>query len=810
MKNPIKALLLGCVIIGMAAGCEKSTPSSSNISSASASVATSSAQTTSSAQASSSKASSSASSIKSSSVNSSSTVSSSSITSSVAPTIVDFEVVDTNVKKEYVEGEKLNLAGLIVNTVYSDGSKATTTDYTVTPANETTLIKLGTNVISVTYGNSNKSFDVTVTSAWNEEKQTAMKTALHNEVLPYVEEASFTNSETNISINAGEYAQAKFEAYVAALTANGYTYFADNDGSYVYEKTITTAAGERVITVIIITRNNELVINASDRYSYEFPVTHFTEAALYEFGSNCPIPAVNAHHYLQTSSTSIICFMPSTAEDGGYTNILKGAGWKTFEKGENEEAYHATSPDGVYEVQYLYDSDLECLSILISYLSYWNKESHAKFITKYGGESFEVPAFNKEGARYVFIDNSANAQYYANGELEKIQCAYFVLGAKTEDIPAYVEVLKAAGWNTSTVQGVCTAKLVIPEKGTAVITVSYQVQFDAVTVIINLMLDPLPITEFPTEQVEEILGIEFIDYVPEIEGYDCTYEITDNQYGSFIFVYTEENQATTVMNAYISTLNQAGYTEAGEDLDGFMRYLSPNKEILITLVPMGSELFIIEFCEAPLLAFPGDSFTATYGQEGGLIQEVDGAVYYTSQILGKFVRVEAIYKTKEQASNVLAAYKETLEDNNFEFIGNDESGDAHYSSPNKKIDVKVYTADNVFVIYTKEIAGSGWPAAKIDEYLEGDYASQIPAYNNGSEYEISFLSRTDTVYISIKVDDYEEAYYEYYNILKDAGYTTEDDVEEMDIYLYSPNDEIEINLCVDDYRGRLEIYICLN
>ena len=107
MKKLIKTLLLGAVVIGMAVGCQdtgsssitSSTPSSSNTSSA---ITSSTSDITSSITSSSNSSSSASSS------------SSSSSSSSVAPTLTGITLNTENVKKTYVQGEALDLTGLVV------------------------------------------------------------------------------------------------------------------------------------------------------------------------------------------------------------------------------------------------------------------------------------------------------------------------------------------------------------------------------------------------------------------------------------------------------------------------------------------------------------------------------------------------------------------------------------------------------------------------------------------------------------------------------------------------------------------------
>ena len=83
-------------------------------------------------------------------------------TVTVAKAFTDIEIDASNVKKDYKHHENLDLTGLVVKAVYSDGSKETVTNYTTDPANGTALNTVGATRVAVTYEGKVKTFDVVV------------------------------------------------------------------------------------------------------------------------------------------------------------------------------------------------------------------------------------------------------------------------------------------------------------------------------------------------------------------------------------------------------------------------------------------------------------------------------------------------------------------------------------------------------------------------------------------------------------------------------------------------------------------------
>lgn len=90
---------------------------------------------------------------------------SSSFNVSVEKALKDITLDTSNVKKDYVFKDKLDLTGLIVKAVYNDDSTLEVSGYTVNPTNETILTEGGDNTVTVTYNGISKSFKVSVDKA---------------------------------------------------------------------------------------------------------------------------------------------------------------------------------------------------------------------------------------------------------------------------------------------------------------------------------------------------------------------------------------------------------------------------------------------------------------------------------------------------------------------------------------------------------------------------------------------------------------------------------------------------------------------
>ena len=140
MKQSLKMLVLGCMTIGALAGCDWGKPSgTSQESSGHSSISTStlptssdvsSTSTTQSSLPSSSTTSNSSASTSSSTTSVPTSSSTTSSSTSVAPVVTGITLNTDNVKKEYFDGDKLDLTGLVVTAQYSNDTAVNVTDYT--------------------------------------------------------------------------------------------------------------------------------------------------------------------------------------------------------------------------------------------------------------------------------------------------------------------------------------------------------------------------------------------------------------------------------------------------------------------------------------------------------------------------------------------------------------------------------------------------------------------------------------------------------------------------------------------------------
>ena len=197
MKNIVKFLVLGAMTAGALVGCDDRRNSSVTPSSE----ATSSSQTTSSETSISSllpsSDSSSSAPVSSSNVTSSSTAPSSSAptssstpaSSSVTPTLTGITLNTENVKKEYEQGEALDLTGLVVTATYSNNTTANVTDYTTNPVTGTVFNEIKEETITVSYSSFSETFKVNVVKAvkkdWTADEAKIMSDNLYGQVLPY-------------------------------------------------------------------------------------------------------------------------------------------------------------------------------------------------------------------------------------------------------------------------------------------------------------------------------------------------------------------------------------------------------------------------------------------------------------------------------------------------------------------------------------------------------------------------------------------------------------------------------------------------
>ena len=792
MKKLLKALLLGCITIGMAVGCNdnksSTIPSSSDQSSSSSSLV------------------------------SSSELSSSSF-EPVGPKATSIAIDTTNVKKTYIEGEALDTTGLVVTATFDDGTTKVVEDYETSPAKGSTLRRGNMNVI-VSYQGCYQQYYVFAEkapkTAWTEAEKELISAHTYNEIIPFIgyEECTieWKSDVKALYIVGGKYEDTKYQAYKEALAAASWEFTSEGEGLCTYEKNVTANDGLRHLGVIFGERDqdNKFVVAVTEPYEYTFPTEYATKEALDDFGSNVPVPVLPADYYAyNVEGRDIYCYLNSDKDDAGYSAILIENGWSIRAQKDAKGYYVAVSQDGLYQISYLYVNN-KMLVINLEQLDFWNFTLIEDFFIKYDSYAFAIPWFEKAGARYLFVEYSANANYYKLKEYYNIQCLMAVFGATADDLPAYAQKAKDEGWDVFESGGRYIAHMSeqVKEKTEAtVFTFYYDASYNAVIVLISLTSIHQNNSEFPSEKIALLLDENITDTVPAYEG--ATQGITMNAEWRWVFVIVEKGTNEEALEEYKKTLLENDYTAIGVDIYGDARYLSPNGQIVITVFTEGEHEFIITFKEAPLFEFPGDKLAETYNK-GDTVPALEGGYEYHYQLLGRLTSIGVVYKDNAEATSKCEAYVALLLANDYEEGEKDGDGDMHYLSKNMQIDVCPIVNENVVYIGIKDAVPPGWPTAKIKAFLGDEITDTVPEYTKGESYLSLIFGTTYEVCVRCKEGkDADEKMDEYKEILLEAKYTFVEYNEDMDEYIYlSENEQIQITLCSygDEFTVDIEAY----
>ena len=766
MKNIVKLLVLGAMTAGALVGCDDRRNSSVTPSSE----ATSSSQTTSSETSISSllpsSDSSSSAPVSSNNVTSSSTAPSSSTvtssstpaSSSVAPTLTGITLNTENVKKEYEQGEALNLTGLVVTATYSNNTTANVTDYTTNPVTGTVFNEIKEETITVSYSSFSETFKVNVVKAvkkdWTADEAKIMSDNLYGQVLPYTgfEESVVTYSAQydTVYIIGGAATAESLESYARAMSFNGFV-LTSNNGSYIFRKTLTTNDGERFLKVVYyIDENSQFYLEAYDPYVYAFPTDVATYYA-YQFGSEVVAPAYTASRYeIDIQNNAIFCYTETATADTDYTATLKVANWDTTGGLDATTGFYtAVSPDKAYMLYYKYDSEnFHSLDIYFLPVNFWNGAPIKAFYAKYTDYTVDIPALNVAGANYLFQESSLNEGAYASGQLEFVHAFMYVIGGKQENLAPYATLLTNNGWEVTGSGTSYEAKKAVGTEGLARIEFSYD-RTVGVIVTFYAKLDPFPTTGWPYERVAELLGEEITDTVPAYTGTNKGFTVLNDAFGTAVVVAVETGTENTAIATYKKILESNSY----ELVEGMTsQFISPNKQIIVSVYMGTSGSITIEFFPAPYYTWPTSKIAKMLNELFGTITEVvpaytDGVEYTVDENDGDLYITITLPEDVE-ADDAVTAYVGILTTNKFTETGVDADDDMHYSSELGQLDVCPYANLGDLVIYVTSLNTKKWPSNDIDEWLtarnitdtlpqyEGEYVS---AYTEEDEGDFSVV-----------------------------------------------------------------------
>ena len=664
-------------------------------------------------------------------------------------------VINTdNVKKEYEQGEALDLTGLVVTAQYSDNTTANVTDYTTNPANGTVFNEIKEETITVSYNNFNETFKVNVVKAtkkaWTAEEAKIMTDHLHGVELPYsgFEESVVTWSSEyeTLYIKGGAATDEDLVAYARALSSLGFVMISQT--SYTFRKVISTDNGDRYVKVAYyIDEDNEFYLEAYDPFLYEFP----TQIALYfaymNFDSYQTPPAFNADRYeVKTQNMAIFCYKDTTTAVADYTAALNEAMWDTTGGYDaNQKFYTAISPDKAYMIYYNYDAQYKSLDIYFAPVNFFNPAPIKAFYEKYCEYTIEIPAINVENANYYFYESQYNSEYIAAGQFEYVHAYLDVLGGEQADTDAYAQVLAQAGWDVAGSSDAesktsnYVAKKQVEELGLAKIDLIYN-SHDGMYLIFYAALDPLPGATWPAQEVAAVLGSDITDVLPPYEGYSTGYTVfpADMWGDDYVLVDVESGTENDCVAAYKATLEKNGYTTTPGG-----NYFSPNHQIRVTVYYGTSGTFTIEFVAGPFLEWPAARVARfikeMYGERvTDVLPAFEGGEEYNTEFYddeGLYISVSGDDFDGEQA--VIDYTKVLTEDNGFTPVGEDEDGTPYYGSPNKQFAVCSFVDrwDDFYIfIPLPPEDENAWPTNDIADWIsDKNFTDELPEY--AGEYE---------------------------------------------------------------------------
>ncbi len=777
MKKIIKSLLLGAVVIGMAVGCQD-TPSSapsSNTSSISESRTSENPFT-------------------------------SSITSSntVNPVITEVTLNVLNVKRTYEQGEALNLTGLEVTAKYSDGSSKKVTDYTTNPANGTVLNEIGTVTVTVTYGEYIKSFAVEVGKAtkkgWTTEEANIMSTHLYGVVLPYngLEESVVAYDEEAdwVTISGGRATNNTLAAYANLLVQDGFARI--NNNNYVYEKAVSTSEGNRYVRVGFLVVEEAFMLQAYDPYLYTFPTDFAQMLAEDAFYSNDVPPAYNGANYYETSTSNlaIFCYTNSPDAEYDYTLALAGANWQLGANTHKDHKY-AVSPDGKYAVYYKYNDQYKSLDIYFGPLYYWNSKVIEDFYKKYNGEVINIPAFNVEDGEYVFKESDVNEEAYAYGAYEVIHAFMYIYGTTAEVLPSYATILEQNGWEVEKSGNVYYAYYTIADKGVARLEFDYSDKHNAVIVTIYYMLDPIPYTDWPAQEVADLLGKYTMDTVPAFTANNKGFVILNDMFGTAVMVKVTSGTTAEATAHYKEVLEAAGYTKKNDS------YYSPHSEISIDIESADSRSITISFRKTGVISVFPVQFLKEYYNTKDTIPAMDNANYYSFQIVDdRITKVTCNYSSADARSDAKTMYTGLL--GQAGYSGTPETG---LVSPSRDLVVTITGNENDLYIEfngdPKSDFVSLWPALQISSLFAAEgYTDPLPSYDKVCDDISAGKNYDGSIFVLIETGNKDKVLSEYCGLLAGAGFSV--DYTEENQYK-SPNNQYSVKVSKNSLGVDLKI-----
>ena len=735
--------------------------------------------------------------------------SSSSSSASIAPTLTGITLDTTNVKKKYEQGETLDLTGLVVTANYSDNTTEVVTNYTTNPANGAALNNTGAIPVTIAYGTVTNSFSVIVSKpskkVWTDAEAKIMSDHLYGYVLPFTgsEAAVVAYDEKNdaVTIQGGTADASTLASYASKIIVDGFKNV--NPNGYVYEKEVTVNTATRHLRVAFANVESRFYLEAYDPYYYTFPTAFASEIATVSFGSNEVPPAFNADYYeVSSSDYGIYCYTNATDALDTYTTALNAANWNVLDE-LNQGFKVAISPDGKYCVNYDYNAEYKSLDIFFGPLSYWNTKVIEDFYNKYNGYVVNIPALNVANAEYIFKESEVNEQAYSLGVYEAIHAFMYVYGATEQNLVSYADSLKTSGWEVEKNVNIYHAFLTIADKGIARLEFEYSAKYNAAIFTIYYKLDPIPLVNWPTDDIKTLLGDYTIGTVPAFTGDNKGFIVLNDMFGTAVMVKVERGTEEAAIKSYKTDLANAGYTDYDEDST---TYTNPNSEIAIKVYSAEKGSITIDFAKTGKTKVFPSSIISSYFLGSDTVPALSGANEYEYKIVDEEnVQITCVYGNADAASTAQNQYMALLQEAEYTF----DSTTQKMASKNDDFQIHFFIKDGSFVINVNGTPitefVSLWPFFSIS-MLFGDkgYTDRLPSYDEVCKDITAGTNYDGSLYVLIETDNKNQVKRDYMKLLLTAGFIYVSSTDYDDVFK-SPNNQYTVAVSTNSLGVSLTI-----
>ncbi len=390
--------------------------------------------------------------------------------------------------------------------------------------------------------------------------------------------------------------------------------------------------------------------------------------------------------------------------------------------------------------------------------------------------AFSIPEPDGNGLFYEFNPDPENADWLAMGYTSYVYDQLYIYGLGSEGFANYIAKFEAAGWEASVSSSTYTLTKEFNEGIAKVLTADAG---DYVIVRIYYVMDPLPSTEWPTDEVAALVqaavpGSQTV--IPQFTSQDITNIVVDDYYNEI-----DIDGPSTIKDEYAEILLAAGWTAAS----AADTYVSPAGDVQVKLTYVSSygQLWI---AVSAVPAWPAASVAAVIESlvpgSTTTVPALDGGTkynWYTPTELDVYGDGQTLGATFEAA--LLEA-------------GWTDLGSHLYLSPAQDITIEVAAKTSYVEIYfgVYVAPSAEWPTDDIAALL-GDEVEQdtLPAFEGeASGYQIyTDYGMGLTIYVEAGTED--ACMESYAATLLAAGFTA---VEGEENTYLSPNSEFTAEL----------------